>query len=226
MWNKYLVAVLFVLISISCIAKSCIAKDLGVVGTIFSIKEQSLLEVIIGKLRALEASDALKDHQKVLQERVKKSIEHPKGVEGIKTTVLYTSKDYDPSILIDETIKDHRGNLIALKGTKINPLDYHTFGKSLILINGDDESQVIWALSQVGKIVLTQGAPLHLNKTHERKFYFDQGAVLANKFQITSVPARISQNGKKLLVEEIPMEGLSSLSQRRTYEANGEFKNG
>lgn len=221
MWNKCPVAVLFVLISMS-----CIAKDLGVVGTTFSIKEQSLLEVIIGMLRALEAIDALKDHQKVIQERVRKSIERPKGGEGIRTTVLYTSKDYDPSILIDETIKDHRGNIIALKGTKINPLDYHTFGKPLILIDGDDASQVIWALSQVGKIVLTQGAPLHLSKTHERKFYFDQGAVLAKKFHIVSVPARISQNGKKLLVEEIPMEGLSSLFQRKTYEAKGEFNNG
>lgn len=198
------------------------AKDLGVQGTTFEIKEKSLLEVIYTKLRALESSNKLAEHQKVIQARVVNSIENPLPIAGIKTATSYTARTYDPSIIIDENIKDHKGSIIALKGTHINPLDYHSFGKPLLFIKGDDAAQVEWALKQYTKdtsvtntrvgntraaIVLVSGRPLHLTRTYNKAFFFDQGGALSKRFNITAVPARISQKDKALLIEEFNIEG-------------------
>lgn len=203
------------------------ARDLGVQGTTFEIKEQSLLEVIYTRLRDLESTNKLAGHQKEIQTRVRNSIENPLPVAGIKAAISYAARTYDPSIIIDEDIKDHKGSIIARKGTHINPLDYHSFGKPLLFIKGDDPAQVEWALKQDAKdtsvtdtsvtdtsaadtrvaIVLVSGRPLHLTKTYNKAFFFDQGGALSKRFSITTVPARISQKDKTLLIEEFNLEG-------------------
>jgi conjugal transfer pilus assembly protein TraW len=185
----------------------CGAKDLGTIGTTFEIHEKSLLKVIEEKLQDLQVSGKLEEHQKVLQERVRKSIERPRAVEGLQKATTYQSRDYDPSFVLDKDIKDHEDNLIAKAGTKYNPLDYHSFGKPLLLIDGDDISQVAWAINQDGKIVLTQGTPLQLTKEHKRTFFFDQGGVLVKKLGLSKVSTRVSQKDKVLLIEEINPKG-------------------
>jgi len=184
------------------------AKDLGVQGATFKVKEQSLLEMIYAKLKSLESTNKLIQHQKEIQERVKLSIENPQPVIWVTKAISYSSRIYDPSIIIDEDIKDHKGNFIARKGTHVNPLDHQSFGKPLILIQGDDEPQVSWALKQDAKIVLVSGKPLQLARNHKKLFYFDQGAILSNKFGIKAVPVRISQQDKRLLIEELSLESL------------------
>lgn len=191
---------------ISCIL-SCGAKDLGIVGTTFEIHEKSLLKIIEERLQDLQTSGKLMDYQKELQKRSLHSVEHPQCVEGLQNATKYQSREYDPSFVLDKDIKDHEGNSIASAGTKYNPLDYHSFGKPLLLIDGDDISQVAWALNQEGKIVLTQGAPLLLTKEHKRTFFFDQGGLLVKKFDISKIPVRVSQKDKVLIVEEINPKG-------------------
>ena len=186
------------------------ARDFGVEGATFEIREQSLLEMIYVRLKSLESTNQLIQHQREIQERVKASVESPQPVGGITKATAYQSREYDPSIIIDEDIKDHKGNFIARKGMRVNPLDVHSFGNPLVLIQGEDEAQVQWALKQDAKIVLVSGKPLPLSRTHKRIFYFDQGAILSNKFSIKAVPARISQKDKALLIEELSLaEGIS-----------------
>lgn len=185
----------------------CDAKDLGIVGTTFEIHEKSLLKVIQERLQDLQVSGKLAEHQKELQERVRQSIDRPRPVEGLQHATTYQSREYDPSFVLGKDIKDHEGNLIATAGTKYNPLYYHSFGKPLLLIDGEDVSQVFWALSQEGKVVLTQGTPLLLTKEHQRTFFFDQSGLLVKKLGIKYVPTKVSQNGELLLIEEINPKG-------------------
>jgi conjugal transfer pilus assembly protein TraW len=187
----------------------CGAKDLGVIGTTFEIVEKSLLKVIEEKLQDLQVSGKLADYQKDLQERVRQSIDRPQAVEGFQKATTYQSREYDPSFVLNKDIKDHEGNLIATAGTKYNPLDYHSFGKPFLLIDGYDAAQLKWALSQDGKIVLTQGTPLQLTKENKRTFFFDQRGVLVKKLGLSKVPARVSQKDKLLLIEEFNPKGLS-----------------
>src|SRR5689334_14871603 len=85
------------------------SKDFGVQGATFEVTEQSTLEMIYAKLKSLESTNKLIQHQKEIQERVKTSIENPLPVVGITTATSYSSRNYDPSIIIDEDIKDHNG---------------------------------------------------------------------------------------------------------------------
>ena len=79
----------------------------------------------------------------------------------------------------------------------------------LLLLDGDDREQVDWALAQANtsiwgaKIILVSGAPFELEQEIQQPVYFDQRGLITAKFGVTSVPARIRQEGRMLRVEEV-----------------------
>lgn len=181
------------------------AKNLGTYGEVFEIKEENILELIQKRLRALKKEGKMEALQKELQKKATAKISRPTPVDGLIKAQTYSRRTYNPTFMVSQDIKDHKGTLIAKKGETHNPLDTASFGIPLIFIDGDDEDQVQWAISQKGKIILINGAPLELEKLHKHLFYFDQGSVLVEKFDLAEVPARISQQGKHLLIESIPV---------------------
>ena len=189
-------------------------KDLGTYGEIFPIEEKSLLEVIKTKLQALSASGKLKGHQQTILRKAKEQLNRPSPVRNIHKTTVPRSFDWDPSITVPYDLKDHKGNVFHRKGTKVNPLDTNPFRCPFLFVDGDDPEQVAWAIRQhqaagpvhKPKIILVQGAPLELSKELNLPVYFDQSGVLVNKFGIGQVPAKVSQKGKALRVEEIHHE--------------------
>ena len=186
-----------------------LAKDLGTHGPVFSINEPSLLEMINTRLAKLKEEGKIEALQKDLQRRAAQKIEKPLPVEGITKVRKGRSKIYDPTFIASQDIKDAGGNFIIKAGTSFNPLDKMSFGDPLLFIDGDDEGQVQWSLSQKGKIILIKGAPLALSRVHNRSFYFDQGAVLTQKLGITEVPSLVSQEGRHLVIETIPLTSAS-----------------
>ena len=130
----------------------------------------------------------------------------PVPVQGLQKTYEERSWYFDPSITLDHDIRDHKSNLIQPKGTTLNPLSVLSWRHPMIFIDGSDEEQVSWAVSQVksgGKIVLTKGSPIMLFRKTGQRFYFDQGGKITQRFQIKQIPARITQEGQKLLIEEL-----------------------
>jgi conjugal transfer pilus assembly protein TraW len=195
------IAMSMVLISIH----YCMGKNVGTVSNTYPIHEQSILEVIQHKLTILHSKGELEQHQRMIQNKVISSIERPKINEGISKALRYSSKYFDPSITVNEDIKDHRGTLIVPKGTIYNPLKDTFFGDPLLFIDGDDKNQVSWACAQKGKIVLIKGAPLILTRQLKKQFYFDQNGFLVKKLGITEVPSKVSQHGEKLFIEFISL---------------------
>jgi len=55
------------------------------------------------------------------------------------------------------------------------------------------------------KLILVKGAPLDLMRARQRRFYFDQGGTLVKRFGIRAVPAIVEQQGRILLVREVPL---------------------
>ncbi len=186
-------------------------KDLDVYGEVFLIKEKSLLEVIHTKLQALKESGTLENHQKVIVEKTKDKVVHPDPVWGICKTTKPRSFGYDPSITVPYDLQDHQGKVFHQKGTKVNPLDTHAFKTPFLFVDGDDSEQVAWAIKEhqlamnnhKPKIILVKGTPFELSKKLNLPVYFDQSGVLVRKFGISQVPARVYQQDKLLLVEEL-----------------------
>lgn len=184
------------------------AKDLGTFGETFPIVEENLLSFIQGKLSQLHASNELAKHQSAIVERVVKSIRCPAAVEGLIKTKEPRQFYYDPSILVPYDLKDHRGIVFHKAGTFLNPLELYTLRSPLLFIDGEDAEQVDWAKRQnnTSKIILVKGSPFELMKGDPQPIYFDQGGSIVKKLGIQQVPARVEQQGKKLMVSEILLE--------------------
>jgi conjugal transfer pilus assembly protein TraW len=179
------------------------SKDFGVCGTTFEIAENNLLQVIESRLLAFDKSGKLEEHQKEISKRVEQSIQRPFVVSGVSRTQEPRSYTYDPTLTVEEDIRDHQGNMIAQRGLRINPLNYVSWGIPLLLIDGDDQDQIQMALSSEAKLILVKGAPIQLENQLNRPVFFDQGGRIVKKFGIKQVPCRISQAGDVLFVEEL-----------------------
>ncbi len=191
---------------------SVMARDLGVFGPTFAIIEEDLLAVIQGRLNKLEEEGLLAKAQQQIQAKVLAKLKRPQKVDGITKTIKAREFFYDPSIVVPHDLKDHKGTVFQKAGTRINPLNLMQLRSDLIFIDGDDPLQVSWGMEQKAKIILVSGAPIDLINKHQQPFYFDQQGILVKKLGIAQVPARVSQAGQKLKVEELEVENLKKQS--------------
>lgn len=186
------------------------AKDFGVQGHSFEILEQDFLEVINARLKAVDWNQF---NQKI-QDKTKDYVETPTAIKNITKAKESKEYFYDPTYVLIQDIRDHTGKLIHAKGTKVNPLEFTSLKDDLIFIDGDDDTQVKFALKQYRikneklKIILVKGSPLKLQRKEKIWIYFDQAGVLTTKLGITETPALVEQDGLKLKINTIDLESL------------------
>jgi len=191
-------------------------QDLGTYGEVFAIKEKSLIEVIKGKLQALQDSGELTSHQEEVKKRVLGVVRRPRSVMGVINTIKPRTFTYDPTITVNRDIIGHKGNIIQKKGTKVNPLKMRGLSKPFIFFDGDDDLQVKWARGIRDqypnvKLILIKGSPLDKDlrsavsdqQGRPAQLYFDQGGTLTKKLGISQVPAIVKQEGDLLLIKEV-----------------------
>ncbi len=185
------------------------AQDLGVIGPVYPIAEPSLLEVILSKLREADANGVMTRLQRDTQTNVQRAIEQPAPVARITKTTKARSFYYDPSIVVPYAITDADGKVIVAPGTKVNPLDTVSLSKSLLFIDARDPAQVGRARSILDerggkvKVILTGGSYLELMRHWKRPVFYDQQGQLTDQLGIRHVPALVSQEGKRLRIDEI-----------------------
>jgi conjugal transfer pilus assembly protein TraW len=192
-----------------------IAKDLGVQGPIYDIKEQDALEWIGQRLNQMDKSGEIQRHQEKLQKQAMASIRNPKPVKNITKAKVFRQFEQDLTFVLSYDIKTAEGKIIHQAGGIINPLRFNNMAannKALIFIDGEDISQVAWALKQqkkraanhmLTKLVLINGSATDLMEHHQIRFYFDQEGKLVHHFNIKHVPAIVEQKGDKLLISEV-----------------------
>lgn len=184
------------------------AKDYGQVGTVFPVIEPDLLLVIQAKLTAMKASGQVDVMNEQFRAHSEAKLKRPEPVAGIEAATKPRTWLYDPSIVLDHDIRDHKGQLIAARGKRINPLDFVVVSTPLVFLDGDDDIQVAWALKHYddkARLILVKGAPLDLMTKRQRRFYFDQSGTLTTKFGISHTPAVVVQAGKVMRVTETPV---------------------
>jgi conjugal transfer pilus assembly protein TraW len=197
------------LVAVLLLSTATQAQDLGVIGPVYPIAEPSLLEVILAKLREADASGALARLQRDAQANVARALEEPSPVARVTKTTRARSFYYDPSIVVSYPITDADGSVIVAPGTKLNPLDTVSLSKSLLFIDARDAAQVDRArklLDERGaklKVILTGGSYLELMRRWKRPVFFDQEGSLTERLGIRHVPAIVSQEGKRLRIDEI-----------------------
>ena len=203
-----ILAVLLATMSVAAITPDASAKDLGVRGATWPVAEPDLLAEIEARLLDMRRSGELARLEEEARIRARRQLEEPEPVPGIAPARELRSRPFDPAITVARDIRTPDGTLIAVAGTRLDPLERLPLTRDLIFVDGRRQAEIAWALAhgRPAKIVLLAGRPLDLMRRHRRPFFFDTGGRLAARFGIAATPTLVEQDGSRLRLTEIPVE--------------------
>ena len=203
------IAALLLAIASAALTHPAHAQHLGVIGPVYPIAEPSLLAFIQAKLRDLASNGGIERLQRESQARIRRQIEDPTPVAGINRTTTARTFHVDPSIEVPYPISDAEGRVIVAPGTRVNPLDVVSLSRPLFFFDARDAEQVERARREFAdrggqvKLILTGGSYLDLMRRWKHTVYYDQQGLLTTRLGIRQVPARVTQDGKRLRIDEL-----------------------
>jgi len=184
------------------------AEDLGKWGKTYSIDEPDGLLAIKQKIARAYADGTVARKQREYIDKNLEAVRHPAPLPGISTAQEYSTRLFDPSVVINKDFADPRnGQLVVAAGTRINPLEVMPYQFKIMLLDGRDPRQLKLAQSILGqdlrnKIVLTAGSAVDLMEQWKQPVYFDQRGTISKRLGITKVPALVYARGNRLVIEE------------------------
>ncbi|WP_022978944.1 type-F conjugative transfer system protein TraW [Ideonella sp. B508-1] len=207
----------FLAVAAAALAAACIsaqAEELGQIGPVYPIGEESALDTILARLKEKERTGELK---RIQQEAIKRSVasaKNPKPVEGLTTVHERSQRLIDPTVTYSRAVTTDDGQIVVPAGAKINPLLVTSLSKRLVFFDGRDKAQAEAVRKMVAKggtkvkPILVAGSWFDTSKAWKTQVYYDQQGKLSQRFGIRAVPSVISQQGAMLLVEEVPAKEL------------------
>jgi conjugal transfer pilus assembly protein TraW len=184
-------------------------NDLGVVGPVYPIQEPDLLRTIESRLREKERSGELARLQRQGLARAEASLREPKPVQGLRRTVAPRVRYVDPTMQVARDLLAPDGTTVIRAGTRVNPFDYVQLSERLLFFDARDARQLAHAARLIDgfegrvKPILVGGSFVDLTRRWQRPVYYDQGGALVRRLGIQQVPALVSQDGKRLRIEEL-----------------------
>ena len=188
------------------------ALDLATLGPTYPIAEPHLLQMIEQRLRDKQRSGEMARIEQQARARGVAAVRQPAAVEGVRTTRVARSFHVDPSITLDQNILGAQGELLFVAGTRANPLDVVSLSRPLLFFDARDSRQVRQARALMTrstarvKPILTGGSYLDLMQSWGVPVYYDQQGRLTQRLGIAQVPALVSQEGRRLRVDELEVK--------------------
>ena len=175
-------------------------------GEIFAIEEDDFRSFIYKRLEYLNKTGAFKKFEKETIKRVSQSVNRPKPLSLSASSKSY-SYHVSPEIILNQDIRLPSGELVAAKGTRVNPMNKVHYQAALLFFNADDENQVRWIKRHQNdygqsKLILTSGDIKETSQLLGR-VYFDQEGVITQKLNIKHIPAIATQEGNQWLIKVI-----------------------
>ncbi len=195
----------------TCWALGAQATNLGTIGPTYPVAEKNLLDVIMARLRAKEASGELKRHEQEARDRAAYAVNNPRPVDGLRRARAARTFYFDPTFTLQSNVVDSTGAVLFPAGTRKNPLEVVSLSKHLLFFDARDPGQVARARELIehyeGKVkpILVGGSYLDLMKRWNKPVFYDQDGTLVRKFGIAAVPAIVSQEGQRLRIDEVPV---------------------
>lgn len=173
-------------------------------GEVFAIAEDDFRSFIYKRLEYLNRTGAFKKFEKETIKRLSQSVTRPKPL-NLGTSSKSYSYQVSPEIIVSEDIRLPSGELVAAKGTRINPMNRVHYQAALLFFNADDPNQIRWVQRHQKehgqfKLILTSG---DIKKTSELlgRVYFDQEGAITQKLNIKHIPAIAAQEGNQWLIK-------------------------
>ena len=195
----------------TCWALGAQATNLGTIGPTYPVAEKNLLDVIMARLRAKEASGELKRHEQEARDRAAYAVNNPRPVDGLRRAQAARTFYFDPTFTLQSNVVDSTGAVLFPAGTRKNPLEVVSLSKHLLFFDARDPGQLARARELIEhyqgtvKPILVGGSYLDLMKRWNKPVFYDQEGALVRKFGIAAVPAIVSQEGQRLRIDEVPV---------------------
>jgi len=181
--------------------------DLDSFGHTYSIAEPDALTQIKEAARKVDWSKVFS--RKAQEDRIKHF--RPRDLVNLPRAERDRTYLVDLTFVLPFDIPDGKGGVLYPKGYTINPLDYITYPRTLVVIDGSDPKQVRWftrseyADSLNTTLLITDGSYYELAERLNRPvFYLMED--LAERLKIEAVPSVIRQKGRYMEVREIAIE--------------------
>lgn len=178
-------------------------KNLGTIGMTYPIVEPDLVEEI-------KASIDYEKLAKVMEEN--RQNYKAKDIYALPAAGRDRTFFVDMTYTLDHDIANENGEIMYQRGLTWNPLDYVSLPGGLVVINSEDRKQVEWFVkspynkNRQQKLLISAGLAAPLIKQLNRPvFYLTK--TIADRLQLAAVPCVITQNGKKMMVQEIKIDG-------------------
>lgn len=190
----------------SLICTPIFAESLGNYGNVYDISEPDGINALKNEVAKNTAGDKKERLIDGARKRYIYQLEHLQPIPGITKVASANERYVDPTQVVTNNIYGPKGDLIARKGQRINPLVTSPLSKRLIFIDARDQSQINLASKQrrgQDKVILVAGNLLDTGKQLRTQVYYDLGGVFVKRLQIRAVPSIASQVNDKLLIQEI-----------------------
>lgn len=180
------------------------AKNLGLRGVVWQIKEHNLINVLESKAAEQDVT-AL---QNKMRAKAKQQSLRPTPL-SLPRAQKTTHHEYVPITTLGQDLRDDKGRVFARKGTSINVLSkMPLFSKKLLFIDADDGAQCQFAKKVIKKntnikVILTGGNVLDARNALQAPVYFDQQGKITEKLGVSHVPALVTRVDLALDVAEI-----------------------
>lgn len=179
------------------------AKDLGTFGMTYRIAERDALAEVEERAKQV-------DWHKVLDKRKVENFQGPPDRVRLPRAKRNRSFPVDMTYTTEIDVPDGKGGILYPKGYTFNPLDYVTYPKTLVVIDGTDPEQVKWfAASEYDKrldvtLLLTEGSFGLISKRISRPlFYADRKIV--ERLKLQAVPSVVRQKGRMMEITEVKL---------------------
>ena len=203
-WVSLVLASVF-LIQFSLLPVRASGKDLGVHGKLYEIREEDMLSYVRGKAGEIDMRALRESMEKTLEESY---VKHSSVSLDVPSATEERVRYVDPSVNVRNPLYDHTGKIISSAGT-VNPLDHVSLSKSILVLR---EDQVKRALEETSKseekpiLILTDGDIKRASSLAGQMVYKASPFVL-KRLKIEKVPSLVTQEGRKLRVEEVILRG-------------------
>ena len=189
------------LIQLLPMAAQASGKDLGVHGKLYEIKEEDMLSWVKKKAGGIDMRALRESMEKKLEESYARhssvSLDVPPATEE---RVRYV----DPAVNVRNPLYDHTGKMISPAGI-VNPLDHVSLSKNILVLREDQIKRVLEKMSgsEEKPILIITDGDIQGATSLAGQIVYKANPFILRRLRIEKVPSLVTQEGRKLRVEEM-----------------------
>jgi conjugal transfer pilus assembly protein TraW len=178
-------------------------------GPTHPVIEPDMLEELQQHAFALQRSGQWQTLMEQGARRAAARMREPPPVEGIVPASERRTRWFDPSWVAERDVTLPDGTVLARRGDRVNPLQHVAWRQPWVFIDARNRAEVLFAEREATtgatRVVLVAGDWAALSERLRQPVYFDQYGFLSRRLGIKATPSRVTQDGLRLRIDEIPV---------------------